>query len=244
VTFGSLDTPLIELGSLDQDLAFISGQVHTVPSSDKYQGVMVLTPACLESFLYDILGTFVDDSVILDGTSIWRDRLNQRVADPSFSLSLAPHHPDVLGGERFTPEGYLSEDYDLIRDGILTSFRLSDYTARKTGLERSRNNAYGHFIVSPGDRPVDAIIAGIDRGILVGRFSGGNPGTSGDFSGVAKNTYLIEGGVVKEALSETMVTGNLADLLMNIRAISSERVRDGSSVLPFMAFDGVIISGK
>ena len=123
-------------------------------------------------------------------------------------------------------------------------FPLSDYTARKTGLERSRNNAYGHFIVSPGDRPVDAIIAGIDRGILVGRFSGGNPGTSGDFSGVAKNTYLIEGGEVKEALSETMVTGNLADLLMNIRAISSERVRDGSSVLPFMAFDGVIISGK
>ncbi|HZK29555.1 MAG TPA: metallopeptidase TldD-related protein, partial [Clostridia bacterium] len=79
---------------------------------------------------------------------------------------------------------------------------------------------------------------------LVGRFSGGNPGTSGDFSGVAKNTFLIENGEVKDALSETMVSGNLADLLVNIRAISSELVKDGSSVLPWIAFNGVVVSGK
>ena len=41
-----------------------------------------------------------------------------------------------------------------------------------------------------------------------------------------------------------MVSGNLVQLLMNIRAISKEVIEDGSSVLPWMAFNDVIISGK
>ena len=32
----------------------------------------------------------------------------------------------------------------------------------------------------------------VERGVLLGRFSGGSPSPSGDFSGVAKNSFLIE----------------------------------------------------
>jgi len=67
---------------------------------------------------------------------------------------------------------------------------------------------------------------------------------SGDFSGVAKNCFLIEKGEIKEALSETMVNGNLAEFLMNIKALSKEVVKDGSSVLPWVAIEGVGIAGK
>ena len=244
VTFDSLDRPLIELGSLEEDLALVSGQIYTTAPQGNFEGVVVLTPACLGSLLYSCISNFVSDAVILDGTSIWREKLHKEVADPRFSLYLAPHHPAIIGGERYTPEGYLSEDYAVIEQGVLKSFCLSDYTARKTGLERSKNGSLGNFVVNPGLESIDAIIKGVDRGILVGRFSGGNPGTSGDFSGVAKNAFLIEKGKIGPALSETMVSGNLADLLLNIRGISSEVVKDGSSVLPWIAFDGVIISGK
>ena len=240
----SLDHPFIEQGSIAYDLEFVSGQVHTEASGEKYEGVLVMTPGCLGSFLYSILGTFVSDSVLLDETSIWRDKLGEKVADTRFSLAIAPLHRDMVAGERITPEGYLSEDYHVIKEGVLRSFSLSDYTARKTGRERAKNNAMDNFVVDAGDTPLDEIIKGIDKGILVGRFSGGNPGTSGDFSGVAKNTYMIENGVITKALSETMVSGNLAELLTNIRAISQEVVKDGSSVLPWIAFNHVIISGK
>jgi PmbA protein len=71
--------------------------------------------------------------------------------------------------------------------------------------------------------------------ILVGRFSGGEPGINGDFSGVAKNSFLIEGGKIVGAASETMISGNLADMLFNLVDISSETVFDGVSILPYAA---------
>ena len=46
------------------------------------------------------------------------------------------------------------------------------------------------------------------------------------------------------ALSETMISGNLATMLKSLRDISSERVYDGTSILPYMAFDGITVSGK
>lgn len=80
VAITSLDRPFIELGSFAHDLAFVSKQVHTSAFAEKFKGVMVLTPGCFNSFLYDYISTFVSDSVILDGTSVWRDKLGHKVA--------------------------------------------------------------------------------------------------------------------------------------------------------------------
>lgn len=244
ISFTSLDRPFMDLGSIRHDLALISGQVHTESPGSQFTGTMVMTPSCLAEILQTYLEVFLDDLVILDGTSIWRDKLGQRVADPRFSLHLAPLHPQMVGGERFTAEGFLSEDETVIEKGILKAFDLSDYGARKTGLSRARNSSSGNFVIPGGDLSYQEMIGGIDRGILVGRFSGGEPASSGDFSGVAKNACLIEDGKITRALSETMVSGNLADLLMNIRSISKEQVGDGYSLLPWIAFDGVLISGQ
>ena len=100
------------------------------------------------------------------------------------------------------------------------------------------------MIIKAGEKSVADIIKGIDRGILVGRFSGGAPGINGDFSGVAKNSFLIENGEIIGAASETMISGNLAAMLNSLVDISSETVADGISVLPYAAFDGITISGK
>ena len=45
------------------------------------------------------------------------------------------------------------------------------------------------------------------------QFSGARPAENGDFSGVAKNSYYIEKGKVQFPVSETMVSGNLAELV-------------------------------
>lgn len=79
---------------------------------------------------------------------------------------------------------------------------------------------------------------------MVGRFSGGAPGISGDFSGVAKNSFLIENGKITDAVSETMISGNLAEMLNSLVDISSDTVADGESVMPYAAFSGVTVSGK
>ena len=238
-----LTRPFIELGSLEEDLANVEKQINTTPLSGKFTGTAVFPPSSLGSFLYSILGNFASDTTILDGTSPWRDKLGEVVADSRITLSAAPRSEKIICGERFTADGYESEDYDIIKDGVLESFMLSQYVANKTGLPRAKNSSHA-LVMKEGDTPYAELIAGIERGILVGRFSGGEPGTGGDFSGVAKNSFLIENGKITSALSETMINGNLMDLLKNVIAISRETVCDGSGSLPYAAFGGVTVSGK
>ena len=238
-----LDTPFMELGTIREDLANVSKQLETKPLEGKFTGVAVLPPSSLGTFIGSALSNFTADGTLLDGTSPWKDSLGKVVADPAITISAAPLDERIVCGERFTGEGFRSENYDIIKDGVLESFMLSGYVANKTGLPRAKNSSYS-IVMKPGDTPYADIIAGIERGILVGRFSGGEPGTSGDFSGVAKNSFLIENGKITCALSETMISGNLGDLLKNVVAISSEVVCDGATVLPYAAFGGVTVSGK
>ena len=61
---------------------------------------------------------------------------------------------------------------------------------------------------------------------------------------MAKNSFLIENGRIGSALAETMISGNLAEMLRRVRAISKETVAEGMTVLPYLAFDGITVSGK
>ncbi|MCK5131963.1 MAG: hypothetical protein KAR40_07415 [Candidatus Sabulitectum sp.] len=61
---------------------------------------------------------------------------------------------------------------------------------------------------------------------------------------MAKNSYYIENGEIKYPVSETMVAGNLKEMLKNIRHISKERVNNGGFIVPWITFSGVTVSGK
>lgn len=235
--------PLIDTGSLRSDLDAVAKQVEPRTFEGKFDGTLVLTPAMFGEFIYLAMGNFTSDGVIIEGTSPWKDKLGKQVADTRLNVRVAPLDPAIVCAERVTGDLFVSEDYDFIKDGVLQCFPLSLYAANKTGFDRAKNSS-GALIVPAGDRPIDEIVAGVDKGLLLGRFSGGQPGTNGDFSGVAKNSFLIENGKVTDAVSEIMINGNLADMLMNLRGISKERVADGGTVLPYAAFDGITVTGK
>ncbi len=239
----NLDKPFIELGNIEKDLKNVEAQLHTADIQGKFEGTMILTPACLSEFLGYIELNFVGVQTILGKTSVWYQKLNEKVADERITISVAPRDERIVCGEVYTKDGYVSENYDLIRDGVLKSFMISQYVANKNGLAPAKNTSEA-FIIKNGETPYEEMIKNVKKGIIVGRFSGGEPSVNGDFSGIAKNSFLIEEGEIKGAVSETMINGNLADLLNNLVDISVETVEDGSSVLPYMAFDGVTISGK
>lgn len=243
VVTDSLDRPFMELGSIEKDLGNVEKQIETTSVSGKFEGTMVLMPGCVGELFYSLLYNFAGEGGLLTGTSPWKDKLGEKVADERFTLSLAPLDERIVCGSRITGEGFRAENFDIIKDGRLNAFLLGLYASNKLKLPRGKNDSM-NAIIAPGDRSIDEIIASIDKGILVGRFSGGAPASNGDFSGVAKNSFLIEKGKIGPALSETMISGNLADMLNRLRAISSEQVADGMSVLPYMAFDGITISGK
>ncbi len=244
VTVTDLDTPFIDCALIERELTDIENQIDSKPTEGKFEGTVIFTPACLAGTVFgNICSNFVSDGVLLDGTSIWKDKLGKQVADERISVSFKPHDERIVNGEVYTGEGYISEDYDLIKNGVLKSFMLSQYVANKTNNERAKNSSFS-MIIEPGETPLDDIIKSIEKGVIIGRFSGGSPGTNGEFSGVAKNGFLIENGKIVSALSETMISGNLAAMLNNLVAISKETLTDGSVVAPYMAFDGITVSGK
>lgn len=244
VTLKSLDRPVIECALIDRELSEIEKQLDPTALDGKFTGTVLLAPNALtEIVLGTILGNFVSDSSLIDGTSIWKDQLGEKVSDDRFSFSINPHSEDVVIGGHVTGEGYPAENFDLIRAGKLVSFNLSQYGANKTGGKRAGGGGWNLFVPA-GNHSLDEIINGIERGVLVMRFSGGEPAPSGEFSGVAKNSFLIENGKVTSALAETMISGSVPDMLNIIRDISSDLLKDGSVSLPYIAFDGVTISGK
>ena len=244
VTLKALDRPVIDCGFIERDLDMVEKQLDPKPLEGKFTGPAVLAPYALsEIVLWTIMGNFVSDGSLIDGTSIWKDKLGEQVADPTFSMSFEPYSEDVVVRDHHTGEGYPTENFELIRNGKLVSFALSQYGANKTGGKRSGNGG-SNMTVKNGEKPLEEIIAGIDKGILVMRFSGGSPAPSGEYSGVAKNSFLIENGKITWALTETMISGCVPDMLMKIRGISSDTLKDGNGSLPYIAFDGLTISGK
>ena len=239
----SLDKPFLELGSIAEDLENVEKQIETTVVDGKFEGTMVLMPGCVVSLFYTLLSDFAGEGGLLSGTSPWKDKLGEKVADERITISLAPLDERIVCGSRITGEGFRAENFDIIKDGKLNAFYLGLYAANKLQLPRGKNDSF-NVVIAPGNKPIADIIASIDKGILVGRFSGGQPATNGDFSGVAKNSFLIENGKIGPALSETMIAGNMADMLNRLRDISSEQVADGMMALPYMAFDGITISGK
>ena len=239
-----LDAPFLSCAMMERDLADTAKMADPEPLTEKFTGTVLMRPDCAADVVFGtILGSFVSDLSLIDGSSTWKDKLGQKVADERITLSLRPHDPRILLGERCTQEGFAAEDFDVIRDGVLERFALSQYAANKTGNRRGGCGTDA-LVVPAGTTPLEEIIRGIDRGIFMGRFSGGSPGANGEFSGVAKNSFLIENGRITKPLSETMVSANLLEMLFHVRAVSCETLDDGSSSVPFIAFDGVTVSGR
>ena len=155
----------------------------------------------------------------------------------------SPLSEELVDGYRSTAVGYIAKNMSLIENGELKNFVVSCYGAARTGLKRSDSDG-GCYIMNGGDTSLSDIIKNTKKGLLMNRFSAGSPGVNGDVTGVAKNSFLIENGKVSSAVSETMISGNIIDMLNNIVAISKEQTTDGLSFMPWAEFDGVTVSGK
>ncbi|MCL2070105.1 MAG: metallopeptidase TldD-related protein [Treponema sp.] len=239
----SLDRPFMDLDMHRSLLGESERSLDARMLEGKFVGKVIVTPACSDMIWQTIIDCFISDWSMIEGTSRWKDALDTKVADSKLTMRASPLHPAIVAGERFTNDGFESRDADIIRDGVLKSFALSLYGSRKTGKPRALNTAFSNIEVLAGDTPLQEIVKGVDRGILLNRFSGASPGPSGDVSGVAKNSFLIEKGAVTDALQETMVSFNILDILNSITAISAERCFNGYNILPWCCFDGVSISG-
>ncbi len=237
-----LEKDLLNCGSLNTLLRQSTEQVTTEPLQGKFVGDVIITPDCLMDMLY-FVSSSLSDGPMISGTSIYKDKLNQQIASPMLTIHSRPVSGEICDGYFLTPDGYAAQNSTIIEKGVLKTFLLSQYGSKKTGLGRAVNNGEA-FVVDSGDTRFDDMVKSVKKGILLARFSGGYPSDNGDFSGVAKNSYLIQDGEIKYPISESMISGNFADMLKNITAISREQVDYGFAILPWIEVSGITVSGK
>ena len=239
----SLDTPFIELGRVRKDLEEAEKSVSPVAVDGKFEGKVIFTPECVRQLMNTFMEISLSDNVIIDNSSAWRNKIDQKVAVNSFTASIRPWDERITEGEYHTQDGFRSEDYTIIENGVLKSFATTLYGANKANVGRAGNSSRA-YVIEPGDISLEDMIKNVDKGLMVGFISCGAPGVNGELAGVAKNAFYIENGKIKNAVTETMVSFNVIKVLENITSISKELLANGEFVLPYICAEGITISGK
>jgi PmbA protein len=232
-----LGMPVVERFNIQGLMHDLTRQVHTQPLGGRFAGSVVLTPRAVESLLGWLLGQLADGALI-DGSSVYRHDVGQLVTSPLLSLRSRFDAPGVLP---FSADAFHATPVTILAEGRLQTLTPSLYGSRKTGLQHVPVGAEG-WLLDAGVTPRQVLIEGVSRGALVDRLSMGRPAANGDFSGVIKNSFAIADGVMGAALSETMIAGNVAQMLRDVQAVSRERVDTGGSLLPWLRVDGLHFS--
>ncbi len=233
-----LDFALVEDG-LKQSIKELNAKAF----EGKFVGDVLIIPECFDDLLTQLAQVSLEDNSLISNTSVFRDKIGEEVFSPLFTWYTNPVSEEICDGSAITIDGFETKNMSIVENGILKNYMLTQYGANKTGLKRSESYG-GSFEVEAGDKTYEEMIKGIDKGILLCRFSGGRISPSGDFSGIAKNSFYIENGKIKYPITETMISANFIDMLKNIKTISKERVNLGYSIMPWVLATGATISGK
>ena len=194
------------------------------------------------------------------GDSIYRQssflvgKLGERIAGENITVIDDGTMPGGFGTTPFDGEGVPSRKTVVIENGVLKSYLLNTYTARKLGLKTTGNAARGlagnpgigsgNFFLQPGQHSPQQIIAGVKRGFFVTEFLGfGVNLVTGDFSRGATGIW-IENGELTFPVEEVTIAGNLKDMLNNISEIGSDLEFRSSTACPTLRIDGMTLAGE
>jgi len=195
-----------------------------------------------------LLGHFV---TAISGGSLYRrasfllDSLGQQIFPERVQIEELPHLPRALGSAAFDSDGVATRRKSLVEGGVLSSYLLSAYSARRLGLVTTANAGGVHNLrISDDGLDLPALMARLGRGLLVTELMGqGVNGVTGDYSRGAAG-FWVENGEISHPVQEVTVAGNLKDMFRNLDAIGSDIERPGNIVCGSLLIDGMTISGS
>jgi PmbA protein len=186
----------------------------------------------------------------ISGGSLYRrssfllDQLNEPVFPSWLTIREEPFLKGELGSRPFDDDGVSPQPRDIVADGVLRSYLLGGYSARKLGMRTTgHGSGITNWAIGRRDGDLAALMQRMDRGLLVTDLMGFGVNTvTGDYSRGASG-YWIEGGEVVHPVEEVTIAGNLKDMYREIVAIGSDvemnsSLRTGSVLLERMTVAG------
>ena len=214
---------------------------------------VVFDPMVSTSILEHIFEGINGDSVYR-GASFLAGKLGEKIAGDNVTVIDDGTIPGGFGTSPFDGEGIPTRRTVVIENGVLKSYLLNTYTAKKLGLQTTANASRGlagtpgigpgNYFLQPGQKSAKELIANIKEGLYVTEFLGqGVNLVTGDYSRGASGLW-ISNGELGYPVEEITVAGNLKDLFFNVSEIASDLEFRGSVAAPTIRVDGLTVGGE
>jgi PmbA protein len=194
-----------------------------------------------------LLGHFVS---AIQGGSLYRkssfliDHLGKQIFPKHIQIDERPFLAKYLGSASFDDDGVATRPNVFVADGVLQSYSLSVYAARKLDLQPTGNAGGVHnLFINTGDKDLPELLKTMDKGLLVTELMGnGTNLVTGDYSRGASG-FWVEKGEIQYPVSEVTIAGRLQDMYGNLVEVGSDvdhrgNIQTGSILLEEMTVAG------
>ncbi|MGD8111968.1 metalloprotease PmbA [Vibrio sp. TRT 17S01] len=177
-------------------------------------------------------------------SSFLLDHLGQQILPEWFNIEEKPHVLRGLASSPFDSEGVFTQDRQIITDGVLSSYLLTSYAARKMNMTPTGHAGGIHnwFVQSTG-QSFEQMLKELGTGLLVTEVMGqGVNVVTGDYSRGAAG-FWVENGEIQYPVSEITIAGNLKQMFSQIVAVGKDvetrsQIQTGSVLLESMKVAG------
>ena len=184
-----------------------------------------LAAGLLRSFVSAIRG-----SALYRQATFLLDALDTQVFPEWVHIEENPYLPRGLASAPFDSEGVATRRRDLVSDGMLKSYVLGSYSARKLGLQTTGNaGGVRNLSIDMGDMDLQQLMREMGTGLLVTSMIGStiNPNT-GDYSRGASG-FWVENGRIVHPVEEVTIDGNLKRMFQGLVAVGNDCDYPGST---------------
>jgi PmbA protein len=214
---------------------------------------VVFDPQAAATLVHHVAGA-VCGGALYRRASFLLDKLGCEVAVPLVTITDDGRMPGGLGSSPFDGEGVATQRTSVIERGVLRSYLLDSYSARKLGRESTGNAARSvgdvpaasptNLYLAAGSSSPEEIIASVDCGLYVTSLSGfGVNGVTGDYSRGAAGLW-IEKGRLAYPVEEITIAGNLLAMLREIEMVGSDLVFRSSIAAPTVKIRRMTVGGR
>ncbi|EGR0467381.1 TPA: metalloprotease PmbA [Vibrio cholerae] len=177
-------------------------------------------------------------------SSFLLDHLGKTILPTWFNISERPHVMRGLASSPFDSEGVRTQDLEIITDGMLATYLLTSYAARKMNMTPTGHAGGIHnWYVKSSGQNYQQMLKELGTGLLVTEVMGqGVNVVTGDYSRGAAG-FWVENGEIKYPVSEITIAGNLKQMLQQIVAVGSDietrsQIQTGSILIESMKVAG------
>jgi PmbA protein len=187
------------------------------------------------------------------GVSFLLDRLGTRIGSAQVTIVDDGTLPAALGSKPFDGEGLDTRRTTLVNAGVLESYLLDSYSARKLGMASTHHAARDgsgvsvattNLMLLPGSDDPEDLIRSVRSGFYVTELIGfGVNFVTGDYSRGAVG-HWIENGELAYPVEEVTIAGNLLQMLDAVDGVGNDLELRDRSVAPTVKIARMVVAGN